>query len=61
MQDTFRLQAYRCDNKHLSVVDRYSTVTRPLLDRYMDRYMDRYNLQNTQALGILVFWAGVKR
>ena len=38
-----------------SVVDRYSTVTRPLPDRY-----DRYTPEDTQALGIPAFWGGVK-
>ena len=41
---------------HISVVDRYSTVTRPLLDRYV-----RYTPSNTQALSLLAFWGGVKR
>ena len=41
---------------NISVVDRYSTVTRPLHVRYV-----RYSTSNTQALDILAFWGGVKR
>ena len=37
------------------LLDRYSTVTRPLSDRYV-----RYTPEDPQALGILAFWGGVK-
>ena len=40
---------------NISVVDRYSTVTRPLHVRYV-----HYSPSNTQALDILAFWGGVK-
>jgi hypothetical protein len=45
---------YRCDNKHLRgrpLLDRYSTITRPLHDRYLG-----YTPSNTQAQDILAFW-----
>ena len=41
---------------NISVVDRCSTVTRPLHDRYVG-----YTPSNTQALDILAFWGRVKR
>ena len=39
---------------NISVVDRDSTVTRPLHVRYV-----RYSPSNTQALDSLAFWGGV--
>ena len=43
---------------NISVVYRYSAVTRPL--HVHVRYV-RYSPSNTQALDILAFWGGVKR
>ena len=59
---TIPMTQCKIDNAHIllrypdnSVVDRYSTVTRPLPDRYV-----RYTPEDTQALGIPAFWGGVK-
>ena len=54
MQELFR--PHIAAITYVSVVGRYSTVTRPLHVRYV-----RYTPSNTQALDILAFWGGVKR